>query len=143
MRIVDTNVLVNAHRSDSRSFEEVHQWLRGARSSAEPLGVPSMVESGFLRVVTSRRIFDPPNDVHEALAFLAALERTHNVVRVEPSARHRGIFFELCSSLNARGNSIPDLYLAAIAIEQGATFVTSDRGFLSVPGLRVEDPTAS
>ncbi len=31
-------------------------------------------------------------------------------------------------------------YLAAMALEQGATWVTRDRGFARFPGLRVQDP---
>ena len=37
---------------------------------------------------------------------------------------------------SARGNDVPDAYLAALAIEQGATWITTDRGFARFPGLR-------
>ncbi len=33
-----------------------------------------------------------------------------------------------------------DAYLAALAIEHGATLCTSDRGFAIFPGLRVLNP---
>lgn len=41
-----------------------------------------------------------------------------------------------------RGNAIPDAYLAALALEQGATWVTTDRGFARYEGLRLLDPLA-
>jgi predicted nucleic acid-binding protein len=39
-----------------------------------------------------------------------------------------------------RGNLIPDAYLAAIAIESGAEWITTDRDFTRFPGLRVRHP---
>jgi predicted nucleic acid-binding protein len=38
------------------------------------------------------------------------------------------------------GNGIPDAFLAAIAIENGATWITADRGFSRFPGLRWQHP---
>ena len=38
---------------------------------------------------------------------------------------------------------IPDAYLAALALEQGATLVTADRGFARYEGLRLLNPLAS
>jgi hypothetical protein len=36
-----------------------------------------------------------------------------------------------------------DAHVAALAVEHGATLITSDRGFARFAGLRVEDPLAS
>lgn len=60
-----------------------------------------------------------------------------------PGERHWSIFTGLCRDVAARGNTIPDAYLAAIAIEQSATWVTADRGFARFPDLRVEHPNAT
>ena len=43
--------------------------------------------------------------------------------------RHWDIFVGLCRRANARGNLVPDAYLAALAIESGSQFTTSDRDF--------------
>lgn len=40
----------------------------------------------------------------------------------------------------ARGNALPDAYLAALAIESGAEWITTDRGFARYPGLRRRHP---
>lgn len=42
----------------------------------------------------------------------------------------------------ARGNLVPDAFLAALAIEHRATLVTSDRGFARFPGLAWTPPLA-
>jgi len=52
-----------------------------------------------------------------------------------PGARHWGIFRGLCLSANATGNRAPDAYLAALAIESGAEWVTADRAFERFDGL--------
>jgi predicted nucleic acid-binding protein len=57
-------------------------------------------------------------------------------VRVRPGSRHWGIFSRLCREVGARGNVVPDAFHAALAIEHGATWVTTDRGFARFPGLR-------
>jgi predicted nucleic acid-binding protein len=50
------------------------------------------------------------------------------------------LFSELVLTAGARGNLVPDAYLAALSIEQGATFVTTDTGFARFAGLRRMHP---
>lgn len=45
-------------------------------------------------------------------------------------------FSDLCRHLRLRGNRVPDGYLAALALEQGAELITFDRGFGRYPRLR-------
>jgi hypothetical protein len=135
MRCVDVNVLVYAHRPESPSHAGHREWLDQARRGVEPLGLSSVVASGFLRVVTHPRIFKEPTPLDIALDFLEVLHASPAVVPVMPGDRHWQIFTDLCRRLDARGNLVPDAFLAAIAIEQGATWVSTDRGFAGFPGL--------
>jgi predicted nucleic acid-binding protein len=41
-----------------------------------------------------------------------------------------------------RGNLVPDAYLAALAIESGSEWITTERGFARYPGLRWRHPLA-
>jgi predicted nucleic acid-binding protein len=63
-----------------------------------------------------------------------------HAVPAEPGLRHWDIFAELCRSADVRGNLVPDVHLAAIAIEQGATLYSADRGFARYAGLRWRHP---
>ena len=140
MRCVDVNLLVYAHRPESPHHDRFRVWMDEARSAAEPLGIITMVLSGFLRVVTHPRVFADPTPLDVALSFADALRTTPNAVIVEPGPRHWGIFAELCRTIEARGNDIPDAHLAATAIEAGATWYSADRGFARFPGLRWRHP---
>ncbi len=99
--------------------------------------------SGFVRVVTHPRVFDPPDTVAAALAFADAVRSQPGVVMVAPGERHWAIFANLCRLTEARGNLVPDAYLAALAIETGAEFITADRDFSRFPGLRWRHPLAT
>lgn len=140
MRCVDVNILVNAHRPESPDHEAYRDWLEAARRADEPLALAGLVLSGFLRVVTNHRVFREPTPLPVAVEFVEALRSTPNVVAVGPGARHWAIFMDLCRGIGARGDDIPDAYLAAIAVEHGATWYSADRGFARFRGLRWVHP---
>jgi predicted nucleic acid-binding protein len=59
---------------------------------------------------------------------------------ISPGSRHWGIFVDLCRKVGAKGNLIPDAYLAALAIESGSEWITTDRDYARFPGLRWRHP---
>ena len=83
-------------------------------------GMADIVLSGFLRIVTNPRAFDPPSAIEAALAFADKVRHAPNCVLTAPGARHWQIFSGLCRSVGVRGNRVPDAYLAALAIESGS-----------------------
>jgi uncharacterized protein len=138
--LCDVNVLVYAHKQGAPRHDEYHRWLRDQLCGDEAFGVSDLILSGFLRVVTHPRIFDPPSEWTEARDFAAALRSADNAVRVEPGHRHWRIFEQLAEQSGALGNVVPDAYLAALAIESGAEWITADRGFHRFVGLRWRHP---
>jgi len=52
------------------------------------------------------------------------------------------IFERSCLAAGAKGNLVADAYLAALAIECGSEWVTTDRDFSRFPGLRWRHPLA-
>lgn len=142
MILPDVNVLVYSHRRDANRHEEYRGWLEGLLAGPAPYGLSDLVLSGFLRVVTHPRVFRDPTPLEEAMAFVAALRNRPNRIQVEPGPRHWGIFRDLCEKAQPRGNLVPDAYLAALAIESGAEWVTTDGDFRRFPGLRTRHPLA-
>ncbi len=140
MILPDVNVLVYAFRSDTVEHGETRTWLEGALDGDEPVGIASLVLSGFLRVVTHPRIFTPPDTIESALSFADAMHSQPIAVPVDPGPRHWSIFSRLCREGDATGNLVPDAYIAALAIESGAELITTDRDYARFPGLRWRHP---
>ena len=140
MLLVDVNVLVYAHREDASGHERYRQWLLDHLAGVEPFGTSPQVLSGFLRIVTHPRVFTKPTPLRTALAFVNELRTRPNIVIVSPGARHWRIFTDLCARTGAKGNLIPDAFLAALAMESGCEWITTDRGFARYPGLRWRHP---
>jgi toxin-antitoxin system PIN domain toxin len=140
--LFDVNVLVYAFRRDTQRHAEYNEWLNDRVRAREPFGVTDIVLSGMLRIVTHPRVFNPPDRVETVFAFLDALRTQPNCVVISPGARHWEIFHELCERADAKGNIVPDAYLAAIAIEHGCELITTDRDFARFPGLRWRHPLA-
>jgi len=97
---------------------------------------------GFVRVATHPRVFTPPSPIESTLAFAEQIRERPNAVPVSPGSRHWGIFTRLCVSSGARGNLVPDAYLAALAIESGCEWITTDRDYARFDGLRWRHPLA-
>jgi uncharacterized protein len=98
------------------------------------------VLSGFLRVVTHPRVFTQPTPLSKALAFCEVLRSQPNGTVLSPGPRHWRIFTGLCAEAGARGNLVPDAYLAALAIETGSEWITTDGDYRRFKGLRLRHP---
>lgn len=140
MRCVDVNVLVYAEDVGAVEHHRYRAWLEAARTGTEPLGVVDLVLSAYVRIATNPRVYANPTPVTQALDFAASLRDSPAAITVAPGPRHWAIFDELCRSVEARGNVVPDAYLAAIAIEHNAVWVSADRGFSRFPHLRWQHP---
>lgn len=140
MLCADVNVLVDAFRADAPAHAGVRAWLDDARRGHEPLALLPEVASAFVRIVSNRRIWRLPSRTPDALDFVAALRASPAVMWQHAGARQWHIADTLIRELGLTGDDIPDAYLAAAALDLGATFVTSDRGFARFPGLAIMAP---
>ncbi|MBI2886797.1 MAG: type II toxin-antitoxin system VapC family toxin [Chloroflexi bacterium] len=140
MLLPDVNILVYAYRADAPHHGRFRQWLEDLIYGDEAYGVCDPVLSGFLRIVTHPAVFRPPSPIDSALAFVEELRGQPNCVLLAPGARHWDIFTRLCQTSGARGNLVPDAYLAALAIESGNEWITTDGDYARFPGLRWRRP---
>lgn len=140
MRLADVNILVYAFRTAAPGHAAHRKWLDAMVASDEAYAVSDQVLSGFLRIVTNPRIFEPPTPIGPALDFARAFRSRTNAVQLTPGPRHWDIFARLCHDVGARGNLVPDAWLAALAIESGCEFITTGRDFARFPGLRWKHP---
>jgi len=142
MILPDVNVLVYAHREDAGDHPAYRAWLQAVVDNDPAYGLSELALSGFLRVVTHPRVFNPPSPLEEALAFIVGIRQQPNCTIIAPGVRHWDIFVGLCGQVGAKGNLIPDAYFAALAIESGSEWVTTDRDYSRFPGLKWRHPLA-
>jgi hypothetical protein len=142
MVLPDVNVLVYAHREDTAHHAECRAWAEQVINGDEAFGLSDLVLSGFVRVATHPKVFAKPSPLGDALEFCEQLRSRPNCVPVAPGRRHWDIFRALCAEARAKGNLVPDAFLAALAIEAGCQWVTTDRDFSRFKGLRWRHPWA-
>jgi toxin-antitoxin system PIN domain toxin len=140
MILTDVNVLIYAHRAESTHHDAYRAWLESVINGDQAYGVSELILSSFLRIVTHPRVFNPPSDLATALSFAEQLRRQPNAVSITPGARHWDIFISLCQAAAIKGNLVSDAYLAALAIESGSEWITTDRDYSRFPGLKWRHP---
>ncbi|HEX2657073.1 MAG TPA: type II toxin-antitoxin system VapC family toxin [Polyangia bacterium] len=115
-------------------------WLTKLVVRPDPFAVAASSLSGFLRVVTNRRIFPVPTPIDQAVGFVRAIRDQPNCVLLAPGERHLELFLDLCLRTKAVAKLVPDAELAALAIENGCDIASADRDFARFPGLRWRHP---
>ncbi len=140
MLCVDTNVLVYGHRADLPEHADYRRLLERLANGEEPLGLPEPALSGFVRLMTNRRIFAKPTSPKDAWTAVDSLLSAPAAMRLRGGERHWEFFRQLASDIDARGNDISDAYLAAFALDNNATWLSADRGFARFKRLRWSHP---
>lgn len=142
MILMDVNVLVYAFRRDATDHTRYRNWLMRVVNSPEAFGMTDLVLSGFMRVVTHPKVFKQPSAWADASRFVETVRSQPNCRRITAGDRHWEIFVDLCRQADARGNLVADAFLAALAIESGSEWITTDRDFARFEGLRWRHPLA-
>lgn len=141
MILPDVNVLIHAFHERSDRHRIYANWLNAVRNEGEELLLPDSVLLGFLRIVTSRRIYEDPAPMDQAAAFTSALRGGRRARTVEDVRSVWSAFDQLVGpDRQIKGNLVPDAYIAAVAISHKARVATRDRGFSRFPGLTWFDP---
>lgn len=140
MILPDVNVLLYAFRDDSTDHARYRGWLDGVVNGDEAYGTSPQVLSSVVRIATHPRIYAAPAGLEEALAFARVLLEQPTCNVVQPGTRHFSIFEDLCRRAAASGNLVQDAWLAAIAVESGCEWITTDGNFARFPGLRWRRP---
>ena len=126
----DVNVLVASARADHPHHQPAYSWLmaalagttRGARLALLP-----MVATGFVRVVTQRRIFPVPTPASEAVAFVGAV-LDGGATMLSLAGEWSG-FSALCNEHGLVAGDVTAAWIAASVRSHHEHLVTFDRGF--------------
>ena len=140
MILPDVNVLIYAFRRDTPHHALCRDWLVGTVTGEARFGLSPLVLRAVDRLTPHPRLFVPPRTIAEAFGFCDDLLAQPHCEIVVPGARHWDIFRRLCVDTETRGARISDAWFAARAIEQGCDWITLDRDFARVPGLKWRVP---
>lgn len=140
MEAVDVNVLLYAHREDAVDHDRYREWLQAWLGQPGPVGIADRVLVSAVRILTHPRVFDPPDTLDQAFAFARRLADLPNRAALRPGPRHLALVERLARDASARGALLGDAELAALAVEHGCTWVTTDRDFRRFPRLRSRHP---
>ena len=140
MILVDANVLLYAYQPRSEFHQRCRAWVEEAFSGEEPVCLAWVTVLAFVRISTNPRIFEQPLLPGEAAATVASWLERPSVSVLEAGERCWEIFRQLLVDAQASGPLVTDAFLAALALENGATLVTTDRDFTRFPNLKLKNP---
>jgi hypothetical protein len=142
--LVDTNLLVYATFADAPEHDRAREWLHEQlqnRDKGVVLCWPVLY--AFLRLVTSSRVFGAHSlTLEEGWATVEAFVRQPTARIVVAGPLHLSIAAELARTPGLRTDDVPDVEVAALAIEHGVALATHDSGFRRFVALRTIDPLA-
>jgi toxin-antitoxin system PIN domain toxin len=136
----DVNVLIYAFRADSEDHARYKNWLESIVNGPAAYAMSPQVLAGVIRISTHPRIFVRPSSRTDAFAFCRELLEQPNATITEPGDRHWDIFQNLCETAKAAGNLVQDAWFAALAIESGCEWITTDRDYARFSGLAWRSP---
>jgi toxin-antitoxin system PIN domain toxin len=125
----DVNVLVYAHRQDESRNAAYRAWLEAAIDGPTPFALSVLVAVGFVRVVTNPCIYHDPTPLSVALAVVERLMAHPRCRVISPGIGHLEEVSRLCRAVDATGKHVADAQHAAVAIAEGATWVSRDSDF--------------
>lgn len=144
MLAVDTNLLVYAHRRESRHHEAASSLLRELAEGDDPWAIPWPCCYEFHSVVTNRRIWrENPTSPEQAWRQLVAWTASPSMRLIGETEGFLEILGRFLQRPRVRGGVVHDARIAAICVAHGAeALLTRDRDFSLFPELKTRDPIA-
>jgi toxin-antitoxin system PIN domain toxin len=138
--VPDVNLLLYAQVAGFAEHARARHWWEGLLNGDREVAIGAPALFGFVRLVTSPRVFDRPLAVADALARVDDwLSRPH-VRFALPGPRHLEIAFDLLRELSAADGLTTDVQLAALAIEHQGEVHSNDADFARFRSLRWVNP---
>jgi hypothetical protein len=138
--LLDANLLLYAYDPDSPHHHASRRWLEEQLSGSGLVRFAWPTVWAFVRIITNPQVFVRPLSASEAMAAVITWLRRPNAAVLEPGERHLQILADLLERGQAAGPLVTDAVLAAIAVEHGATLVSTDRDFSRFPDLDWRNP---
>jgi uncharacterized protein len=138
--IPDVNLLLYAEIDAYPVHEAARRWWETTLIDVRPVGIPPVCLFGFLRLSTSRKVFEEPLTADDALGRAHRWLEQPNVAYLTAGTRHLEIASKRLRQLGTAGNLTTDVQIAAHALELGGEVYSNDRDFGRFSELRWVNP---
>ncbi|MCY4121618.1 MAG: PIN domain-containing protein [Acidobacteria bacterium] len=145
MIAVDTNLLVYAHRRESRAHDAARAVMRALAEGGDAWAIPWPCCYEFLSVVTNRRIWkDDATPSERAWRQLEAWTASPSNRLLGETDDFLHVLGRFVQRPRVHGGVVHDARIAAICVAHGTdVLLTRDRDFSLFPELRTRDPLPS
>ena len=136
MILCDVGVLLNAMVEKSEHHRVCRRELDRLRATPDEMALNELILAAVVRIGTNPKVFRPCPAAREVFEFVDVLGAPGGIRWISPGPRHWTIFKDLVLGLDIQGADTTDAYLAALAMEHGCEWWTTDSGFGRFAGLR-------
>lgn len=142
MIAVDTNILVYAHRRESRHHAAAADVVRALAEGRDRWAIPWPCVYEFFSVVTNPRIWkDAASHPDQAWRQVDAWSASPSVALLAETDDFLAVLETLARRPRVRGPIVHDARVAAICVAHGVgELLTADRDFSLFPELRTRNP---
>jgi uncharacterized protein len=140
MKLLDANILLYAYNADSPHHAASRSWLEHAFNDQETIGIAWQTILAFVRIGTNPRAVRTPLTAGGACDIVTEWLSRPSVLAVEPGERFWDLLREQLIEARVSGPLVSDAALVALALEQGATLISTDKDFRRFRGLKLVDP---
>lgn len=141
MIVPDANLLLYAYDSDSPHHAAAAVWWSATLSGSELVGLTHPTVFAFIRLATSRRVYERPMTLASAEAHVRSWFDRKVSRAVTPPPSHVDDVLELLEAAGSSGGTlVTDAQIAALARTHHAVVHTADHDFRRFPGIRTYFP---
>ena len=140
MIVPDLNLLVYAYNDGAPHHDSAKRWWEDLVNGTERVGVPWVVSTGFVRLMTHPSVLVRPATATEAVDYVREWFRFPHVAPVNPGAEHLALLRRNLAAAGVGANLVTDSHIAAVAMEYQAEVHSNDTDFSRFPGLRWRNP---
>ena len=140
MIVPDVNLLVYAYNDGTPFHESARSWWEGLVNGTERVGVPWVVATGFVRLLTHRSVRERPATPVQAVDYVEEWFQFPGVTPLNPGREHLTLFRRALAAAGVGADLVTDAHVAALAMEHQAEVHSNDADFGRFPGLRWRNP---
>lgn len=138
--LIDANLLIYASMRSMPQHQIAAKWLEDALNNNLRVALPWNSLLAFLRITTNARTFEKPLSVKNAWQQVKDWTELDNTWIPVPGKKYTKHLNSIIHYATGKPLLIPDLHLAALAMENGLKIYSADRDFALIKEISWTNP---